>query len=44
MSENNSVRSKIIVHFEIPVLKEDKIEAKFTDTGGGSVKEYLSIY
>ncbi len=41
---DKSVRSKTIVRFEIPELNENKIEAKFTDTGGESVKEYLNIY
>jgi hypothetical protein len=44
MSEIKSVRSKTIVRFEIPELNENKIEAKFMDTGGESVKEYLTIY
>jgi hypothetical protein len=44
MSEIKSVRSKTIVHFKILELNKNKIEAKFTDTGGDSVKEYLNIY
>ncbi len=43
MSEIKSVKSKTIVLFEIPELNENKIEAKFTDTGGESVKEYLNV-
>ncbi len=38
-----SVRSKTIVHFKIPELNENKIEAKSSDTGGESVKEYLNM-
>ncbi len=34
MSEIKSARSKTIVLFEIPELNKNKIEAKFTDTGG----------
>jgi hypothetical protein len=44
MLEIKSVRSKSIVHFDILQINENKIEAKFTDTGGESVKEYLNIY
>jgi hypothetical protein len=43
ISEIKSVRSKTIVHFEILELNKNKIEAKFTDTGGESVKEYFNI-
>ncbi len=43
-SDIKSVRSKTIMRFEIPELNENKIEAKFTGTGGWSVKEYLNIY
>jgi hypothetical protein len=44
MSEIKSVRSKTIVLFKFPELNKNKIEAKFLDTGGESVKEYLNIY
>ena len=44
MLEIMSVRSKTIVHSKILELNKNKIEAKFTDTGGESVKEYLNIY
>jgi hypothetical protein len=44
MLEIKSVRSETILHFEIKELTNNKIEAKFTDTGGESVKEYLNIY
>jgi hypothetical protein len=44
MLEIKSVRSKTIVHYEIPELNKHKIVAKLTDTGGESVKEYLNIY
>jgi hypothetical protein len=42
MSEIKSVRSETIMGFNIPELNKNKIEAKFTDTGGESVKEYLT--
>jgi hypothetical protein len=32
------------VRFKIVELNKNKIEAKLTDTGGESVKEYLNIY
>jgi hypothetical protein len=41
---NQECEEQNIVHFEIPELNKNKIEAKFTDTGGESVKEYLNIY
>jgi hypothetical protein len=41
MLEIKSVRSKTIVHFEIPKLNKNKFEAKFMDTEGESVKEYF---
>jgi hypothetical protein len=44
MLEIKSVRSKTIVRFEILELNKNKIEAKLTDTGGESVKEYVNIY
>jgi hypothetical protein len=44
MSEIKSVRRETIVRFEIPELNKNKIEAKFMDTGGESVKEYLNIF
>jgi hypothetical protein len=44
MLEIKSVRSKTIVHFETPELNKNKFEAKFTDTGGEPVKDYLNFY
>jgi hypothetical protein len=38
MLEIKSVRSKTTVRFKIPELNKNKIKAKFTDTGGESVK------
>ena len=32
-----------IIHFEIPELNENRVEAKFGE-GGESVKEYINIY
>jgi hypothetical protein len=44
MPEIKSLRSKTIMHFKILELNKNKIGAKFTDTGGESLKDYLNIY
>jgi hypothetical protein len=44
MSEIKNVKSKTIMRFKILELNKNKIEAKFMDAGGESVKEYLHIY
>ncbi len=44
MLKIKSVRSKTIVRWKFPELNKNKIEAKFTNTEGESVKEYLNIY